>query len=171
MALHMSTGQRASTASGVHTTSIPSLHPATLCHHTTKRVVGSSPLPAAVPLAQALASGRRCAQPASGRSRAALTVCASGGSGPWAPKDSRLVLEDGSVWEGSAFGVRGTEVGEVVFNTSITGYQEIMTDPSYKGQFVNFTHPHIGNTGINEGEAVLLPLLLLLPVLPLSPNP
>jgi carbamoyl-phosphate synthase small subunit len=40
----------------------------------------------------------------------------------------------------------------VVFNTSITGYQEIMTDPSYKGQFVCFTHPHIGNVGINDGE-------------------
>ena len=43
-------------------------------------------------------------------------------------------------------------MGEVVFNTSLTGYQEILTDPSYKGQFVTFTHPHIGNTGINPGE-------------------
>lgn len=62
------------------------------------------------------------------------------------------MLEDGSVWKGTAFGAKGTEVGEVVFNTSITGYQEIMTDPSYKGQFVCFTHPHIGNVGINDGE-------------------
>lgn len=44
-------------------------------------------------------------------------------------------------------------VGEVVFNTSLTGYQEILTDPSYKGQFVCFTYPHIGNVGINPGEA------------------
>lgn len=70
---------------------------------------------------------------------------------PFKKKDARLVLEDGSVWSGVAFGASGTEVGEVVFNTSITGYQEIMTDPSYKGQFVVFTHPHIGNVGINDG--------------------
>lgn len=61
-------------------------------------------------------------------------------------------MEDGSVWQGTAFGATGTEVGEVVFNTSITGYQEIMTDPSYKGQFVCFTHPHIGNVGINDDD-------------------
>ena len=102
----------------------------------------------------------------------------------------RLVLEDGSVWHGTAFGYTGTEgepgirvgssrdlaasgararshrpparppehrpapcpaVGECVFNTSLTGYQEIMTDPSYKGQFVVFTYPHLGNVGINLG--------------------
>ena len=66
--------------------------------------------------------------------------------------DARLVLSDGSVWHGNAFGATGTAVGEVVFNTSLTGYQEILTDPSYKGQFVTFTHPHIGNTGINPGK-------------------
>ena len=55
------------------------------------------------------------------------------------------------MWEGRAFGARGTELGEVVFNTSITGYQEILTDPSYRGQFVVYTHPHIGNTGVNFG--------------------
>jgi carbamoyl-phosphate synthase small subunit len=70
---------------------------------------------------------------------------------PFKKKDARLVLEDGSVWHGTSFGAQGTEIGEVVFNTSITGYQEIMTDPSYKGQFVCFTHPHIGNVGINDG--------------------
>lgn len=69
---------------------------------------------------------------------------------PWAgKKPARLVLEDGSVWHGSAFGHTGTEIGECVFNTSLTGYQEILTDPSYKGQFVLFTYPHIGNVGIN----------------------
>jgi hypothetical protein len=74
---------------------------------------------------------------------------------PWAKKDARLVLEDGSVWEGRAFGQQGTALAEVVFNTSLTGYQEILTDPSYKGQFVVFTHPHIGNVGINFGEGTL----------------
>ncbi|GAQ81155.1 Multifunctional pyrimidine synthesis protein CAD [Klebsormidium nitens] len=68
---------------------------------------------------------------------------------PFPTLDARLVLEDGSVWEGQAFGARGTQVGEVVFNTSMTGYQEILTDPSYSGQFVLMTTPHIGNTGIN----------------------
>lgn len=81
------------------------------------------------------------------------SVCAQAAAAyPFKTKDCRLVLEDGSVWKGTAFGAQGTEVGEVVFNTSITGYQEIMTDPSYKGQFVCFTHPHIGNVGINDGE-------------------
>lgn len=59
------------------------------------------------------------------------------------------MLEDGSVWPGQSFGAKGTSVGEVVFNTSLTGYQEILTDPSYAGQFVLFTCPEIGNVGIN----------------------
>lgn len=84
-------------------------------------------------------------------SRSTVVVRASADA-PWHKKDCRLVLEDGSVWTGTSFGALGTEVGEVVFNTSITGYQEIMTDPSYKGQFVCFTHPHIGNVGINEED-------------------
>ena len=71
---------------------------------------------------------------------------------PWKERDARLVLEDGSVWHGRAFGAKGTVVAEVVFNTSLTGYQEILTDPSYEGQFVAFTQPHIGNVGINEGD-------------------
>ncbi len=61
-----------------------------------------------------------------------------------------LALEDGSVWHGSAFGARGTACGEVCFNTSMTGYQEILTDPSYKGQIVTMTYPQIGNYGVNE---------------------
>lgn len=68
---------------------------------------------------------------------------------PWKTHDCRLVLEDGSVWSGRSFGAKGTAVGEVVFNTSLTGYQEILTDPSYAGQFVLFTCPEIGNVGIN----------------------
>ncbi|MCO7224610.1 glutamine-hydrolyzing carbamoyl-phosphate synthase small subunit [Pleionea sp. CnH1-48] len=63
-----------------------------------------------------------------------------------------LVLEDGTVFKGSAIGAEGLAVGEVVFNTSITGYQEILTDPSYAQQIVTLTYPHIGNTGINEED-------------------
>ncbi|KAL6781994.1 CMP2 [Auxenochlorella protothecoides x Auxenochlorella symbiontica] len=82
--------------------------------------------------------------------RRGLVVSAAAVSPPWGKRPpAKLVLEDGSVWNGTAFGATGTEVGEVVFNTSLTGYQEILTDPSYKGQFVCFTYPHIGNTGIN----------------------
>jgi carbamoyl-phosphate synthase small subunit len=62
---------------------------------------------------------------------------------------TRLALEDGSIWHGSGFGATGTHIGEVVFNTSMTGYQEILTDPSYAGQIVVMTAPQIGNTGIN----------------------
>ena len=58
-----------------------------------------------------------------------------------------LALEDGSVFEGQAFGSRTTVAGEVCFNTSMTGYQEILTDPSYKGQIVTMTYPLIGNYG------------------------
>ncbi|KAF6153742.1 hypothetical protein GIB67_000975 [Kingdonia uniflora] len=71
---------------------------------------------------------------------------------PWKTSDARLVLEDGSVWKAKSFGAKGTQVGEVVFNTSLTGYQEILTDPSYAGQFVLMTNPHIGNTGVNFGD-------------------
>lgn len=63
-----------------------------------------------------------------------------------------LVLEDGTVFEGQSIGANGASVGEVVFNTSMTGYQEILTDPSYKKQIVTLTYPHIGNTGTNEED-------------------
>jgi len=63
-----------------------------------------------------------------------------------------LVLEDGSVFKGTAIGASGVSVGEVVFNTSMTGYQEILTDPSYAEQIVTLTYPHIGNTGINSED-------------------
>lgn len=61
-----------------------------------------------------------------------------------------LALEDGTVYHGTAFGARTSACGEVCFNTSMTGYQEILTDPSYKGQIVTMTYPHIGNYGINR---------------------
>ncbi len=60
-----------------------------------------------------------------------------------------LVLQDGTVFKGTAIGAQGSAVGEVVFNTSMTGYQEILTDPSYAEQIITLTYPHIGNTGTN----------------------
>ncbi len=63
-----------------------------------------------------------------------------------------LALEDGSVFHGTAIGAEGSTVGEVVFNTSMTGYQEILTDPSYAKQIVTLTYPHIGNTGTNDED-------------------
>ncbi len=63
-----------------------------------------------------------------------------------------LALEDGAVFEGWSFGYSGEKAGEAVFNTSMTGYQEILTDPSYKGQIVTMTYPLIGNYGINEED-------------------
>ena len=63
-----------------------------------------------------------------------------------------LVLEDGSVFRGRSIGVSGSTVGEVVFNTAMTGYQEILTDPSYRRQIVTLTYPQIGNTGINPED-------------------
>jgi len=65
---------------------------------------------------------------------------------------AKLALEDGTVFTGRAFGAAGTSEGEVVFNTSMTGYQEILTDPSYKGQIVTMTYPLIGNYGINRQD-------------------
>jgi len=63
-----------------------------------------------------------------------------------------LVLEDGTVFNGVSIGAHGSAVGEVVFNTAMTGYQEILTDPSYSQQIVTLTYPHIGNTGINSED-------------------
>ena len=66
---------------------------------------------------------------------------------------AKLALEDGTVFTGTAFGARGEIDGEVVFNTSMTGYQEILTDPSYHGQIVTMTYPQIGNYGVNDEDA------------------
>ena len=63
-----------------------------------------------------------------------------------------LVLADGTVLEGIGIGAIGKAAGEVCFNTAMTGYQEILTDPSYAGQIVTFTFPHIGNVGTNEED-------------------
>ena len=64
-------------------------------------------------------------------------------------KNAKLVLNNGIVFPGFSFGASGTAVGEIVFNTGMTGYQEVITDPSYYGQILTFTYPEIGNTGIN----------------------
>ncbi|MEF9602156.1 carbamoyl phosphate synthase small subunit, partial [Paracoccus sp. PXZ] len=63
-----------------------------------------------------------------------------------------LALADGTVFHGQGFGAVGEVVAELVFNTAMTGYQEIMTDPSYASQIVTFTFPHIGNTGVTEQD-------------------
>ena len=63
-----------------------------------------------------------------------------------------LILEDGSVFTGYGFGAATSNVGEICFNTSMTGYQEILTDPSYAGQIITFTFPHIGNVGVNNQD-------------------
>jgi carbamoyl-phosphate synthase small subunit len=72
-------------------------------------------------------------------------------SPPGAP-DALLVLEDGTALRGTGFGARGETFGEMVFNTGMTGYQETLTDPSYCGQIVAMTAPHIGNTGVNDED-------------------
>ena len=68
------------------------------------------------------------------------------------PQVAKLALEDGTVFTGVSLGATGTTTGEVVFNTSMTGYQEIMTDPSYCGQIIAMTYPEIGNYGISPED-------------------
>jgi carbamoyl-phosphate synthase small subunit len=68
------------------------------------------------------------------------------------PQPALLVLADGTTYQGFSFGATGTSIGEVVFNTGMTGYQEVLTDPSYCGQIVTFTYPELGNTGVNPED-------------------
>ena len=68
---------------------------------------------------------------------------------------AKLALEDGNVYTGASFGAKGEVDGEVCFNTSMTGYQEILTDPSYRGQIVTMTYPHIGNYGVNDEDFLI----------------
>jgi len=79
---------------------------------------------------------------------------ATGEPVPWGetPRTARLVLADGTVIEGFGIGAEGSAVGEICFNTAMTGYQEILTDPSYAGQIITFTFPHIGNVGTNDED-------------------
>ncbi|WNZ24730.1 glutamine-hydrolyzing carbamoyl-phosphate synthase small subunit [Leptolyngbya sp. NK1-12] len=67
-------------------------------------------------------------------------------------KPALLVLADGTAYRGWSFGAAGTTIGEVVFNTGMTGYQEVLTDPSYRGQIITFTYPELGNTGVNPED-------------------
>ena len=67
-------------------------------------------------------------------------------------KKAILAIEDGSIFEGRAVGADGESTGKLVFNTSMTGYQEILTDPTYTGQIVTMTYPHIGNYGVNSDD-------------------
>ena len=69
------------------------------------------------------------------------------------PRPAWLVLEDGTAFRARSVGADGEVFGELVFNTAMTGYQEVLTDPSYKGQLVCMTYPHIGNYGVNEDDA------------------
>ena len=67
-------------------------------------------------------------------------------------REAVLALADGTIFRGAAIGADGLSVGEVVFNTALTGYQEILTDPSYARQIVTLTYPHIGNVGVNTED-------------------
>lgn len=73
---------------------------------------------------------------------------------PWAEQltTARLIFADGSVIKGIGLGATGSAVGEICFNTALSGYQEILTDPSYAGQIITFTFPHIGNAGVNQAD-------------------
>ena len=82
--------------------------------------------------------------------QAAVRAAESGWSEPKAT--AILALADGTVLEGTGFGAVGHAVGEVCFNTAMTGYEEVLTDPSYAGQIITFTFPHIGNVGTNEED-------------------
>jgi carbamoyl-phosphate synthase small subunit len=73
-------------------------------------------------------------------------------SGDFVPKQAILALQDGTIFRGRSIGADGVSAGEVVFNTAMTGYQEILTDPSYCQQLITLTYPHIGNTGINSED-------------------
>jgi carbamoyl-phosphate synthase small subunit len=88
------------------------------------------------------------------------------------PREAALALEDGSVYIGDAFGARADVAAEVVFNTGVTGYQEVVTDPSYRGQMVVMTHPQIGNYGVaHSGEESVRPWVAALIVRELASQP
>src|SRR5205814_7549790 len=89
-------------------------------------------------------AGRRAAR--------ARRASRSGGAAERVVTPALLALADGTVFRGRAFGAVGETAGELVFNTSMTGYQEILTDPSYEGQLVAMTYPEIGNVGVNRED-------------------
>src|SRR5260370_4662536 len=81
-----------------------------------------------------------------------MTTTENASAWPDHNRDGLLVLADGTVLEGFGLGAEGHAVGEVCFNTAMTGYEEILTDPSYAGQLITFTFPHIGNVGTNDED-------------------
>src|SRR3979409_2707485 len=83
---------------------------------------------------------------------ASASTCGSAKRGTGVSTPAVLALEDGTVFRGVSVGAKGNTTGEVVFNTAMTGYQEILTDPSYCRQIVTLTYPHIGNTGVNAED-------------------
>src|ERR1700761_4487754 len=87
-------------------------------------------------------------------SSATISQTAGAVQGGWAPlkPTALLILANGEIIKGFGIGATGHAVGEVCFNTAMTGYEEILTDPSYAGQIVTFTFPHIGNVGTNEDD-------------------
>ena len=110
------------------------------------RQPASTGYPRPMPSSSAPLSPQPITHDPTGRSEAA------GWNGAATTTPALLVLADGLVLRGLAFGARGTAIGEVVFNTGMTGYQEVMTDPSYAGQLVTFTYPELGNTGVNAED-------------------
>src|SRR3954465_13789298 len=83
---------------------------------------------------------------------ALMTIPENSSAWPDHKPTALLVLADGTLLEGFGLGATGHAVGEVCFNTAMTGYEEILTDPSYAGQIITFTFPHIGNVGTNEQD-------------------
>src|SRR5206468_3312123 len=81
-----------------------------------------------------------------------MTTSENASAWPELKATALLVLADGTVLEGFGLGAEGSAVGEVCFNTAMTGYEEILTDPSYAGQLITFTFPHIGNVGTNDED-------------------
>src|ERR1700690_3658720 len=90
----------------------------------------------------------------SSATRTDLAPAADDPSSGWLPRIATgvIVLADGAVIEGFGVGATGSAVGEICFNTAMTGYQEILTDPSYAAQIITFTFPHIGNVGVNDED-------------------
>uniref|UniRef100_A0A7S0R4H5 Carbamoyl phosphate synthase arginine-specific small chain n=1 Tax=Pyramimonas obovata TaxID=1411642 RepID=A0A7S0R4H5_9CHLO len=148
MACALSTSQAVLRTAAVNTRSSRAA-PAPIAHLSSKKALGGNAVAIARQTSRAQAVG---AARSTARRSGAVKVAAAISNRPWAEHNARLVLADGSVFTGIAFGAEGTVVQEVVFNTSLSGYQEIMTDPSYAGQAVCFTCPHIGNVGINEDD-------------------
>src|SRR6185312_8731245 len=99
-------------------------------------------------------TGRGEANRAAERNKIIMTSTKTAGANDAAPRwaTAALVLADGAVFWGKGVGAARHAVGEVCFNTSMTGYQEIITDPSYAGQIITFTFPHIGNVGTNAED-------------------